>query len=138
MSHENVAVVRRWFEEVWNQRRGETVDELVDADSVCQTDEGPMRGPGEFRARQYDPFLAAFPDLRVAVEAVLADGDQVVVRWSAAGRHTGDGLGFRPTGERVTFRGISWIHVRGGKLREGWQYSDIPAVVRALAAKAQA
>jgi predicted ester cyclase len=74
----------------------------------------------------------------VAVEAVLADWDQVVVRWSATGRHTGAGLGFRPTGEAVTFRGVSWIHVRGGKLREGRQYPDIPAVVRGLAARAPA
>jgi predicted ester cyclase len=137
VSQENVAVVRRWFEEVWDHRRGEAIDELVDADSVCQTDDGPMTGPAEFRASQYDPFLPAFPDLTVAVEAVVADGDQVVVRWSAAGRHTGAGLGFGPAGEALTFRGISWIHVRARKLREGWQYSDIPAVVRGLAANTQ-
>ena len=132
-----MAVVRRWFEEVWDYRRGEAIDELVDADSVSQTDDGPMTGPGEIRSRQYDTFLSAFPDLPVEFEAVVAYGDQVVVRWSAADRHTGAGLGFGPAGEALTFRGISWIHVRARKLREGWQYSDIPAVVRGLAANTQ-
>jgi predicted ester cyclase len=84
------------------------------------------------------PFLAAFPDLRVEVEATVAQGDQVVVRWSATGTHRGDGLGFRPTHEAVTFRGNTWVHVRDGMLREGWQSSNIPEITRMLAASSSA
>jgi predicted ester cyclase len=138
MPHDNVALVRRWFEEVWNQRRAQTIDELITPESVCYLDDGPMRGPEEFKARQYDPFVAAFPDLRVEVEATIAQGDQVVVRWSAVGSHTGDGLGFRATHERVTFRGMSWIRVQDGKMMEGWQSSNIPEVVRGLLAASAA
>jgi predicted ester cyclase len=94
-----------------------------------------MRGPNEFRERQYAPLVAAFPDIRVEVESVIAQGDQVAVRWSASGIHSGDGLGFPQTNEPVTFRGISWIQVRDGKLMEGWQSSNITEVVRGLAAK---
>jgi predicted ester cyclase len=93
-------------------------------------------GAPKFKVRQYLPFLAAFPDLRLEVEAAVAEGDQVVVRWSARGTNSGDGLGFRPTRRAVTFRGITWIKVRDGKLHEGWQSSNIPEVVRGLAASA--
>ena len=133
MSQQNEALVRRWFEEVWNQRRDATIDELVTPESVCFADEGPIRGPEEFRERMYRPFLAAFPDLRVEVEALIAQGDSVAVRWVATGTHHGEGLGCPPTRRPVTFRGMTWVEVRDGKLRDGWQTSDIPAVVRGLA-----
>lgn len=134
MSAENAALVRRWFDEVWNDRKDSLIDDLIDDESVCIVDDGPMRGAAEFRQRQYAPFLAAFPDLKVEVEAVLADRDEVAVRWSATGTHTGDGLGFPATNRRAAFRGMSWIHVRDGRLREGWQSSNIAEVVRGLAA----
>ena len=133
MSQENIAVVKRWFDEVWNQRRSETIDELVTAESVCFTDAGPVRGPAEFRQKQFEPFVAAFPDLRVKVEAAIAEGDQVVVRWTAAATHTGDGLGMPATGRPVAFRGMTWVVVRDGKLGEGWQCSDLIEVTRTLA-----
>jgi predicted ester cyclase len=102
------------------------------------TDEGPIRGPVEFKEKQYVPFVSAFPDLRVVVEATLAQGDEVVARWCATGTHLGDGLGFPPTGQPVTFRGMSWIRVRDGTFVEGWQSSNIADVIRGLAANPSA
>lgn len=136
MSEANIALVRRWFDEVWNLRRDQTIDELITSESVCMTDEGPMRGPDEFRERQYAPLLTAFPDIQVEVESAIAQDDQVVVRWNATGIHSGDGLGFPRTNERVTIRGISWVQVRDGKLMEGWQNSNLTEVVRRLAERA--
>lgn len=136
MSQEHVSVVRRWFEDVWNRRDERAIDELVTCDSVCFADDGPIRGPEEFRQRQYRPFLAAFPDLRIELDGIVSEGEQVVVRWTASGTHTGAGLGFDPTGEAVVFQGMSWVVVRDGKLAEGWQNSNIPAVVHALSAAA--
>jgi predicted ester cyclase len=132
MSAENVAAVRRWFDEIWNQRREATMHELMGPGAVCFTDTGEMRGPDGFKAMQYDPFVAAFPDLRVAVDHTMSDDDTVAVRWSAEGTHTGEALGLAPTGRRVRFTGTSWIKVRDGKLWEGWQWSDIPAVLASL------
>jgi steroid delta-isomerase-like uncharacterized protein len=132
MSQDNIAIARRWFEEVWNQRRAETIDELLAEDSVCHADDGPIRGPQEFRDRQHVPFLGAFPDVRVAVEGVLAHGDQVVVRWVATGTHGGHGLGLAPTNRPITLRGMTWLRIRDGKLMEGWQHSNIPEVIRGL------
>ena len=80
------------------------------------------------------PFLGAFPDLRVEVEEIIAQDDQVAVRWSATGTHRGDHLGCPPCGEPVTFRGLTWIVVRDGKFREGWQHSNIPEVLARLRA----
>ncbi len=135
MSQENTAVIHRWFEDVWNRRQSQFIDELLTAESVCYAEEGPVRGPDEFKQRLYLPLLEAFPDLHVEVEAVLALGDQVVVRWSASGVHKGEGLGCRPTHKPASFHGITWIQVQDGKLKEGWQSSNIPEVIRSLAAE---
>jgi steroid delta-isomerase-like uncharacterized protein len=123
----------RWFEEVWNQRREATIDELLDATSVCCADGGVIVGPEQFRAGMYVPFLTAFPDLVVTVEDTIVEGDRAVVRWSARGTHQGPGPGLPPTGRRVTLQGMTWITVRDGKLAEGWQSSNLTDVVRTLA-----
>jgi predicted ester cyclase len=132
MSAENRALARRWFEEVWNQRRAETIDEFLTAESVCYGDDGPITGPEEFRQKQFIPFLSAFPDLSVQVDDVISQGDQVVVRWSATGVHGGDGIGCSATGRPVQFSGLTWVRIRDGKLGEGWQCSNIPQVLQSL------
>ena len=133
MSADAAALARRWFEEVWNQRRAETVDELLSPTSTCEADGGPLTGPDEFRTRLLEPFLAAFPDVHVTVEDVVSDESRAVVRWTATATHTGPGLGLTPTGRRVTMRGLSWITVEDGRLGLGWQYTNIPDVLRSLA-----
>ncbi|WP_435016150.1 ester cyclase [Tundrisphaera sp. TA3] len=132
MSAENLAIARRWFDDIWNQRRLETVDELLTPDSVCFVDDGPIRGPEEFKQRMYHPFVSALPDTRVEILGELVQGDQVAIRWKATGTHDGEGLGCRATRQPVEIQGISWLVIRGGKLVEGWQSSNITDVVRGL------
>jgi steroid delta-isomerase-like uncharacterized protein len=120
MSAEYVALARRWFDEVWNQRRRETIDDLIAPESVCQAAGGELRGPTMFQTHVYEPFVDAFPDLRVTVEGTVAEGDQVVVRWTATGTHTGPGIGLVPTGRPIFLRGMTWIRFAGGKMVEGW------------------
>ena len=132
MSHDNVALLRRWFQEVWNERRAATIDELLHPQSVCRADDEVLRGVAEFKARMYEPFVSALPDLRVEIDGIMSDGDQAAVRWRATGTHTGEGLGFPATGRIGSFRGMTWVRFREGRLVEGWQCSNISEVVRAL------
>jgi steroid delta-isomerase-like uncharacterized protein len=132
MSVNNREMAMRWFEEVWNGRRGEMIDEVLTEDSVCFTDQGPVRGKDDFRQQMYLPLLQAFPDLHVQVEGIVASDDEVVVRWTATGTHTGDGLPIAPTNKAAAFSGISWIRVRDGRFQEGWQSSNIADVIRSL------
>src|SRR3954463_16514645 len=103
MSTENVGLARRWFEEIWNQRRTDTIDELLTDESVSHSESGPLRGRQEFKERAHAVFLSAFPDLRMTVEGTVAEGDEVIVRWSVVATHLGDALGFPATGRPVSF-----------------------------------
>jgi steroid delta-isomerase-like uncharacterized protein len=119
----NEKLARRWFEEGWNGRSPSVVTELFAADGV-----GWMEGPdGDVEIRGPEPFLAAraalldaFPDLSVAIDGTVAQGDDVVVRWSAEGTHRGGGLGFDASGKRIAFRGMTWMRFRDGKVVRGW------------------
>src|SRR5690349_3833602 len=117
--HENARLARRWFQEVWNERRAETIHELLLPDSVGHLEGGDVVGPHAFAAVHAE-FLKAFPEFRVTVEDTLAQGDQVVVRWSLTGRHHGEGFGRAATGKEVRCRGMTWMRLRDGKLVEGW------------------
>lgn len=122
----NAALGRRWFEEVWNQRRADLIHELATADCLghheAPTTSGPAlttRGPHEW-TKLYTSLLAAFPDIRVAVEDTVADGDQVVVRWRMQGTHRGAYAGVQSTGRRIDVRRTTWLVCKDGRIAEGW------------------
>jgi steroid delta-isomerase-like uncharacterized protein len=116
---ENAALARRWFEEIWNVRRAETVREIMAP--VCEGHmEGlEVHGPEDFLAAR-ETLLGAFPDFRVNVEGVIAEGDEVAVRWSATGTHRGETLGFPASNRPAAFRGITWMTFRDGQMVRGW------------------
>ena len=120
MSVEHKALVRRWFEEVWNQGRTATIDELL-ADQAVIHGLGPadLHGPGGFKTF-YSAYRNAFPDVAIRMDDIVAEGDRVVARWSGTGTHLGDGLGMAATGRPVQFHGVTIVRIEQGKLVEGW------------------
>lgn len=63
-------------------------------------------------------FHAAFPDLHFTVEEMVAEGDQVVVRWSLRATHLGVYQVKPATGKRVLVTGMSWFRLARGKIQE--------------------
>jgi steroid delta-isomerase-like uncharacterized protein len=131
MSRENVTLAHRWFEEVWNQRREESIDDLMLPTSVGHMETGDVRGSEEFKAVRAQ-FLSAIPDLHLVIEETAAEGENVVVRWSARGTHAGDGLGMPPTGSPVEIHGITWLKIRDGYLVEGWDRWNLGGLIAQL------
>jgi steroid delta-isomerase-like uncharacterized protein len=139
MQDRNTAQARRWFEEVWNEKRADLIDELISAESFCLSPSGRLCGPEDFKQRVYQPFLDAFPDVVIRVEGTMAEGDQVLVRWSATATHQGNGLGFPATGRSVAFRGMTWIRFReDGTMAEGWDCWDQTGLIQSLREQTEA
>ena|SRR5437660_11936374 len=139
MSADNKQLSRRWFEEVWNQRRGESIVKMMTADAVAHglsADGAPMHGPEAF-VRFHQTFTDAFPDLKVYIEDLIAEDDKVVTRWRATGTLKGHGLGVRPTGRAMEITGITIVRVVNGQFVEGWNNFDVLAMHHQLGTLAE-
>ncbi|MGB6897823.1 MAG: ester cyclase, partial [Candidatus Acidiferrum sp.] len=88
MSIEAKAVVRRLYEEVWNKRRLELVNELISPSHALHDPHlsGSAVGPDAYK-RICTQYIAAFPDLRFTAEDYISEKDKVVVSWTISGTH---------------------------------------------------
>lgn len=75
---------------------------------------------------------AAFPDLKVVVDHVIAEGDKVAIRWTATGTNTGNGNGITATGRKVETSGTVLLRFEDGKLAEEWVAGDAMGLMRQL------
>ena len=121
---ENKAIVRRVFEEVWNTGNLALIDELYAADYV-RHNAPPDRPGGPAGEKQHRAlFRAAFPDLHITADDMVAEGDRVAVRYTWRGTHQGAELGIAPTGKQVTMSGIAIHRIVAGKIAELWVVGD--------------
>ena len=131
----NKALLRRWFDEVWNKGRVEAIAEMFAADGVAHglSDEPgkTMKGPDGFRPF-HGRFRGAFPDIEVVVEDTIAEGDLVAARCSVRGKHTGDHLGVAASNAPVEFTGMAIVRIRDGKIVEAWNNFDFFAMNRQI------
>jgi steroid delta-isomerase-like uncharacterized protein len=132
-AEKNKAIVLRHWEEVVSKGKLDLIDEIFAPDFVAHEADQDIRGPEG--VRQFIVMLrAAFPDLQVTVEDVLAEGDKVVQRWSARGSHQGELMGLAPSGKRISVAGITISHFEGGKVAEEWELYDTMGMMQQLGA----
>jgi steroid delta-isomerase-like uncharacterized protein len=125
MAQENSALIRRWFEEVWNKGNMDAIDEMASPDAVGhgQAQHDTDIGLKEFRTFAIS-LRRAFPDFTVTIDQVIEQGDKVVARWTTTMTHKGEFLGVAPTGKKVTITGTSMQRIADGKIVEGWDNWD--------------
>jgi steroid delta-isomerase-like uncharacterized protein len=131
---ENCALMRRWFEEVWNQGRMQTVTDLMDENATAFGQAGhetELQGPASFIAFA-ERFRRAFPDIKVTVEETFGDEECVAVRWSAKMTHTGDDLGIPATNRKAHVTGMTMARFKNGKVVSGWDNWDQLALLRQI------
>jgi steroid delta-isomerase-like uncharacterized protein len=106
------------------------------ADGFVEHEELPGLGPGKEGVKQlFHMYRAAFPDLRMEPEDVLASGDKVVARVRATGTHQGDFLGMPATGKHVDVQLIDIIRFgEDGRAVEHWGVMDSLAMMQQLGA----
>jgi steroid delta-isomerase-like uncharacterized protein len=124
MSEQNKALAQRFYEEVFNKKNVDVIDELFAPDFV---DHNAMPGQAPGTNGIKDVFAALFrglPDLRITIQELVAERDIVVARFSGTATHTGELMGAAPTGKTVTMRGMDMIRIKNGKAIEVWHEGD--------------
>lgn len=133
---ENSELIRRWFEEVWNQGREETIDDLCAAEVVGhgQTLDGSdIVGPAHFK-QFWHVFRAAFTSVHVEIHRTIEEGEMVLAHWTITMTHTGPFLGVPGSGKQITAKGMSMQRIVGGKIVEGWDNWDQLGVMTQMGA----
>jgi predicted ester cyclase len=123
----NKSLVRRYYEEVLNQRQLQVFDDLADPGFVSYlADDSSI--DLEVYKQAIAGTLAAIPDLTVTIEDQIAEGDKVVTRWKATGTPQVEFAGIKPDGRSITITAIHIHFVQNEKLREHWEAINLHAV----------
>jgi len=134
----NKEIVRRVVEGVWRDRNFAIVDDLVAEDYAGHDPSQPETIQGRDGFKQFVAmYQTAFDDATVTIDDQIAEGDQVVTRWTGRGTHTGELMGIAPTGKEVTVSGMTISRLAGGKIAEEWELMDVLGMLVQLGAVPQ-
>ena len=127
-------VITQFIEEVLNQGNLDAADEFIAANFV---DHNPIPGQEptlEGLKKGFKMFLAAFPDLHLTIEDIIAEGDKVMIRLTSRGTHKGEFMGIPPSGKQVTVLEIHIARIANGKIVEHWGLEDNMGMMQQLGA----
>jgi steroid delta-isomerase-like uncharacterized protein len=130
---ENKALVRRFVQEVWGEGNLDVIDELVAPDFCVYYPlmRETVHGPEAFK-QVITRIHAGLSDVECVSEDVIAEGDQVVVRWTLRGTHAGEIQGVPPTGKQLALTGIGIYRLADGKIAEERGEEDALGYLRQL------
>lgn len=130
-AEENKAIVRRFFES-FNARTFDDWDEICVPSMVTHQGDNPDCVDLEHRKQADAANIAAFPDMDLAIQDMIAADDKVVVRFMESGTHRGAWGGIPPTGKQHLSPGIIIYRLGEGKIVEEWISFDFMPVLRQL------
>ena len=129
-TEDNKAIVRRFFEEVWNQKNENVIDEVF-ASTVLFNGQSITRDAVK---QALAGRRTSFPDISVTVDDQVAEGDKVSTRRTWRATHRGPYRGIAPTGKLVTWTQISVVRLSRGRIVEDWAVADELSILQQLGA----
>ncbi len=127
----NKAVVKRYWDELWNDKHGEILDEIAVDPVAFHFPDGQAHQPPTLH-KWFETALVAFPDVHFTVDILMAEDDLVAARWSYVATNTGEFLGRPGTGKRVIDKGIDIFRIENGKIVEMWVAQDSLGLMQQL------
>jgi steroid delta-isomerase-like uncharacterized protein len=130
---ESKMLFNRFVEEVFHRGNLGALDRLFTPDALIHDPGVEVRGPVALRPAVRD-FLAAFPDLRITIEDLIAEGDRLAVRYRGEGTHRAMWRGVPAGGKRISYTGMLIVRLRGGRIAEYWAQPDLLGLLQQLGA----
>jgi steroid delta-isomerase-like uncharacterized protein len=118
-------LIKRFVEELWNERRLEVADAIFAKDCVTHQLRSGLPADAEPRGPQaikehVAHWITSFPDLQFSIEQTLCEGDRVVMQLLMEGTHQGPWLGIPASGKKMQIRMFTIHRVVQGKIVEDW------------------
>jgi steroid delta-isomerase-like uncharacterized protein len=133
---ENKALVRRYYEELWN-RWNLTLAEALLGEGLTFRGSLGVAVQGRDGFRDYMRTVQrVFPDFHNHIDELVAEGERVVARLTYTGTHQGELFGVAPTGKRVSYAGVAIFRIGAGRIAEGWVLGDVHGLMRQLSGAA--
>ena len=131
----NTALVLYLVEKFWNQQNVNALDETHRPDALAHIPVIPGH-PLPFYMYKHVCLLhlAAFPDLRITTDDIIAEGDKVVARWTVSGTHQGELMGIPASGKQISFTGMTVHRFVDGKIAENWWAYDAMGMMQQITA----
>lgn len=127
-SERNKAVARAFFEEVLSTGKLENYSQFHAGDFMAHgTDRDLTLAEDLAMAREE---RTALPDMRFAVNHIVAEGDLVLVHWTATGTNTQPGMGLPATGKPIRISGMTLFRFKAGKISEEWNAWNMLTVLK--------
>jgi steroid delta-isomerase-like uncharacterized protein len=133
MPTDNKAIVRRLYEEVWNKRRLEVVDELISPSHALSDPlaSDSQVGPKMYKQRVLE-LTKSFLDLHFTIEDMIAEKGKVVASWTFSATHKGEFMEIPATGKKVSVEGITIHLITNGKILDSYARWDALGLLRQL------
>ena len=131
-TEQNKSIIRRFWEEVFNERKLALIDELFSTDWIYHGVAGRKVYGREGLKKFLTAYHNAFPDIQVQVENLIAEGDKVASHVISRGTHKGELMGIAPTGKQVTVSVICISRFAGDKIAEDWEIIDLLGMLQQL------
>lgn len=120
----NKAVVRRFYQEIINNKNLYVIDELVgDGWTDHNPDPGQPSGRDGLKAH-FGGMLQAFPNMRAEILQVIGEGDLVAAEIKFTGTHLAKLGDIEATGRDVEITGFDWLRIDNGQAVERWGVFD--------------
>jgi predicted SnoaL-like aldol condensation-catalyzing enzyme len=129
----NKATAQRWSEDLWGRANLAVADEIIAADYQRHDpgDPFPARGPADVK-RIVTILRMMLPDLQIHVDAIIAEGDIVVSRYTTTATDTIGYMGMAPSGKTIRAAAMQMFRFADGKLVESWAVRDDLGVLKQL------
>ncbi|TFC30840.1 ester cyclase [Cryobacterium sp. TMT2-18-3] len=132
MSQEANITAQQKFRDAVNSGELALINELV-AENVVDNDPAPGQGAGPAGYQAFfAEMIAAFPDLHIRVEHVVANDTDVAFAYTLTGTHQGPLMGHSASGKSMSVRGMQISRFKAGKLVERWGSSDEKGMLEQL------
>jgi steroid delta-isomerase-like uncharacterized protein len=128
----NKALIRRYYDELWNAWKFELAEEFIDQDFRFRGSLGRMVAGRGGLVGYMKHVQSAFPDYYNSIEELIAEDDRVVARLIYTGTHRGEIFGIAPTGHRIRYAGVGIFQIDGGRIIEGWVLGDLAGLLLQL------
>jgi steroid delta-isomerase-like uncharacterized protein len=123
----NKAVARAFFEQVLSEGKLEKYSDSHASDFVAHGDRDYSLAEDMAAAREE---RTAMPDMQIAVNQIVSEGDLVAVYWTARGTNTQPGMGLPATGKKIKVSGMTMFRFKTGKISEEWSAWDMLSVLK--------